>query len=395
MATSNPRSWVSNLVLAVVSCVVVLLVFELGLRLIGFSFPSFVQTDPDVGYRLRPNAEGWNRTEGVAYVKMNNDGLRDREHSKAKPAGTFRIAVLGDSMVEARQVPFEKSFSAQLEHDLAACDTFRGKTVEVINFGVSGYGTGEELLMLRKEVWSYSPDLVLLAFTSANDVSDNSRKLSSGDPAPYFYMRDGQLAFDDSFLRSRGFIVKSGTPWRLLIRLSDYFRTIQLLNKARSGWAQMRAKSRTKRHDSQYEWGLYDQIYREPADADWRDAWDITEKLIQTMHQEVGAKGAKFLVVTLSIGIQVNPHREVRENFIRQVGATDIFYTDKRIQGFAERNGIDDVMLAPEMLHYAEVHNVYLHGFSNTQMGVGHWNDEGHRVAAEMVTEHICSESKP
>lgn len=395
MPTSNPRGWVANLGLAVVSCVVVLLLFELGLRLVGFSYPSFVQMDPDVGYKLRPNAEGWNRTEGGAYIKMNSEGLRDREHSQVKPPNTFRIAVLGDSMVEARQVPFEKSFVPQLEHDLAACDAFRGKTVEVINFGVSGYGTGQELLMLRKEVWSYSPDLVLLAFTTANDVSDNSSKLSTGDPAPYFYIRDGQLAFDDSYLRSRGFIVKNGAAWRAFIRLSDYFRTIQLLNKAKNSWAQMRAGSRTKRQDTRFDQGLYDQIYREPADANWREAWDVTEKLLQTMRQEVEAKGAKFLVVTLSIGIQVNPHADVREDFIRQVGATDIFYTDKRIQAFAQRNGIDDVTLAPDMLRYAEAHNIYLHGFSNTHMGVGHWNEEGHRVAAEMVSEHICAESKP
>jgi hypothetical protein len=79
---------------------------------------------------------------------------------------------------------------------------------------------------------------------------------------------------------------------------------------------------------------------------------------------------------------------------MRQVEATDPFYTDKRIQAFAQRNGIDAVILAPQMLRYAEAHNVYLHGFPNTRMGVGHWNPEGHRVAAEMVTEHLCSESK-
>ena len=35
-----------------------------------------------------------------AYVRINDDGLRDRAHTKEKPANTFRIAVLGDSYAE-------------------------------------------------------------------------------------------------------------------------------------------------------------------------------------------------------------------------------------------------------------------------------------------------------
>jgi hypothetical protein len=392
---SNKHSWLFNLGLAVLSCGLVLMVFEVGLRLVGFSYPSLIEMDPVVGYKLRPNSEGWNLTEGRSYVRINSQGLRDREHSKAKPPNTYRIAVLGDSMVEARQVPFEKSFVPQLEQDLAGCDAFRGKNVEVINFGVGGYGTGQELLMLRKEAWSYSPDMVLLTFTSANDVSDNSSKLSRGDPAPYFYVRDGQLVLDDSYLHTRSFRLKNGTAWRIFIRLSDYLKTIQLLNKAKNAWVLMREGTRTKQKNTQFDRGLYDEIYREPPDEDWREAWATTEKLIETMNQEVRAKGAKFLVVTLSIGVQVNPDAQFRESFLGQVGGTDLFYTDKRVQAFARQNGMDVVMLGPTMQHYAEAHHVYLHGFPNTRMGFGHWNEDGHRVAAQIVADHICAESKP
>src|SRR2546426_8189504 len=47
--------------------------------------------------------EGWYRKEGVSYVRINSDGLRDREHSKSKPADTVRVAVLGDSYSEDRK----------------------------------------------------------------------------------------------------------------------------------------------------------------------------------------------------------------------------------------------------------------------------------------------------
>ena len=45
-------------------------------------------------------------------------------------------------------------------------------------------------------------------------------------------------------------------------------------------------------------------IYVEPRDENWKEAWRITEGLIQRMRDEVKEKGAKFLLVTLSNAIQ-------------------------------------------------------------------------------------------
>ena len=54
----------------------------------------------------------------------------------------------------------------QLQQKSSAVQRFPGKQVEVINFGVSGYGTAQELLTLRQKVWDFSPDIVVLAFTT-------------------------------------------------------------------------------------------------------------------------------------------------------------------------------------------------------------------------------------
>lgn len=118
-----------------------LLIAEIALRIIGFSYPIFYAPDQYRGYSLRPGMEGWYHLEGGSYVRINSGGLRDREHSKIKPADTLRIAVLGDSYAEALQVPVENAFWAVMERRLRECQTFAGRKVEVINFGVSGYGT--------------------------------------------------------------------------------------------------------------------------------------------------------------------------------------------------------------------------------------------------------------
>jgi hypothetical protein len=42
------------------------------------------------------------------------------------------------------------------------------------------------------------------------------------------------------------------------------------------------------------------------------------------------------------------------------------------------------------MCQYAESHNVFLHGFPNTSPGQGHWNEEGHRLAAEICARELA-----
>ena len=195
-----------------------LVVCELALRAVGFSSPVFFRSDVDTGYSLREGAEGWWRSEGEAYVTINSSGLRDREHSKSKPPGAFRIAVLGDSYAEAMQVPMEAAFWRVLELKLQACRAFDGRQVEVINFGVGGYGTAQEILALRHRAWAYSPDLVLLAFLSGNDVRNNVRSLEGDPMRPYFVYKDDALVLDTSFSEPSRFSFPTvdHEEWRVL-----------------------------------------------------------------------------------------------------------------------------------------------------------------------------------
>src|SRR5437588_12888009 len=128
------RTWRRRLLLVLFGVVFGLALVEIGLRLIGFSYPEFYGADARRGYSLRPNMEGWYRKEGEAYVRINSDGLRDREHSKTKPPGVFRIAVVGDSYAEAFQVDEEKAFWSVMERRLQGCTALAGRRVEVINF---------------------------------------------------------------------------------------------------------------------------------------------------------------------------------------------------------------------------------------------------------------------
>lgn len=384
---------ITNFSLVVFSLLVAVLAGEVILQIIGFSYPNFYRYDVHAKSRLREGAEGWYKEEGKSCVRINRHGMRDnREISIQKTAESYRIAVLGDSYAEAMQLPVENSFSRVLEGKLNECNAFGKKKVEVLNFGVSGYSTAQELQTLRHRVWQFQPDLVLLAFLSGNDVRDNSEKLTAV-PGPYFIYRDDQLVLDDSFRNSRSFKLKSSAPWLMFQKISNYSRIIQLINKVRSRIAH----SNTPRSEVNpgYELGLdYNIYFSPPRDPDWENAWRVTEGLILQMRNEVVARGAKFVVVTLSNGIQVHPDHEVRAGYARRLGVADLFYPERRIKALGEREGLHVISLAETFQKHAEENQVYLHGFPNAEMLKGHWNENAHRLAGSVISENLCK-AKP
>ena len=143
-----------TLLVIFISALISLVMCEVGLRAVGISYPIFSQIDDDLGSTLRPHTEGWWKREGEAFVRINSAGLRDREHAMPKPDHVLRIAVLGDSFAEAMQVPMEDTFWAVAEREIRTCTAMVGREPEIINFGVSGYGTAQELIMLRRRVWA-------------------------------------------------------------------------------------------------------------------------------------------------------------------------------------------------------------------------------------------------
>ena len=382
-----------NGLLILSSLLVALLLAEIGLRLAGISYPVFSRFRSDVGDSLLPGAEGWYTKEGRAYIRINSDGLRDTEHPIRKPANAWRIAVLGDSYAEAMQVALEDSFPAVLEHELGSCTSLQGKQVEVINFGVSGYGTAQELLTLRHRAQQYQPDLVLLAFVTGNDIRNNSKELQKGG-RPYFVFEDGELVLDNSFMQKRSSRFRTSAAGDLMYKLLPHSRVMQLLVSARSIRRQREKKRRetTKQEVEGYEPGLDAAVYRQPDTPAWSEAWAVTESLLRLLHSEVKAMDAQLFLTTLSNGIQVNPDDPTRERFKQAVGVNHLFYPDRRIETLANEEGIAFLMLAPQLRAWAEANGKCLHGFSNTMPCSGHWNELGHRLGAELMAARICSD---
>src|SRR5205814_6063672 len=108
--------------------------------------------------------------------QTNSLGFVDREPPAAKAPGVFRILVLGDSFVEALQVPTRQKFHVLLEDMLA--QRFPDRRFETVALGRSGVGSAAELAFYQTFGRQLDPDLVVLVFVD-NDFADNAPLLAS------------------------------------------------------------------------------------------------------------------------------------------------------------------------------------------------------------------------
>ncbi|HEX8283932.1 MAG TPA: SGNH/GDSL hydrolase family protein [Pyrinomonadaceae bacterium] len=401
------------------SVVFALVVAEVFLRATGYSYQTFYRPDDVLGYTLEPGAEGWHKKEGRSYVRVNSEGLRDREHQKRKPPNTLRVAVLGDSYAEALQVEQVDGFTSVLERRLPECPALAGRAVEVINFGVSGYSTAQELLTLRQKVWAYEPDVVLLMVTTNNDVTDNVRAFKEADDIPYVVLRGDELVLDNSFRESTKFRFRTSVLARAGRWLYSNLRFVHAVQQARHVFKarlaerrdRQRAEAARERREAAAHTGagaegqpapeqaeqppiarsdLANMVYVEPQDEGWREAWRLMERLLVEMRREVEARGARFVVVTGSNPIQVYPDPAARAAFLARLGpGADLLYPDRRLAEFGSREGMTVFGLAPELQARADRERVFLHGWPG-DLGNGHWNENGHRLAGELLAQKLC-----
>lgn len=362
---------------------------EIALRIVGISYPVFERFDQDRGISLTPNTSGWYRNEGEAFIEINRFGYRDVDHELQKKDNTFRIAVLGDSFAEARQVDIESTFWKLIESELQLRAT-SGQAIEVLNFGIGSYGTTEALLTLEKDAARFSPDIVILAFYCGNDVVNNSkvlsRKIRSEEFRPFYLLRGDELVLDDSFS-------KIGVKYfrRRAMLAAGQFRTFQLVNNRLKQRKQARldAKAAAKKSEKESLGNSHDPWYMEPIDPDWQEAWSITEKLITKLKDATEAAGARFVLVTLTMASQVHPDTQQRSKRIAALGIEDLFYNERRLIEHGKENSYTVIPLAPALQQIVDQSGAYLHGFENTKLGSGHWNENGHQQAARIIVDQL------
>ena len=170
--------------LIVLSLVLALLIMEIAVRVVDLP-PRPLDPLPIADYRLsvnpvlryeyRPGYKPSDRPFDRAHrgFAMNSAGFRDYEYAETKPEETYRMIVVGDSTTAGNGVQeLDKTYPKQLEKLLNTHKT-TGLHYEVLNMGVGGYHTMQEIETLRVKGLQYNPDLVLVTFC-VNDFALHS-----------------------------------------------------------------------------------------------------------------------------------------------------------------------------------------------------------------------------
>jgi len=188
---SARRRWVFRLAAMSGATVLAFLIGEITVRIIvGTPLPErlpLMQIDPHPtrAWAMTPDSEHYTY---IHPVRVNRLGLRDDEVGP-KPADERRIIALGDSLVYGQGVPDDATLPAQLEQRLNTDAAPGHTTVRVINAGVRGYSTVQELELLKEIAPAVEPDVVVLFWywndLKETEVRDGYLILKASGPVPF------------------------------------------------------------------------------------------------------------------------------------------------------------------------------------------------------------------
>ncbi len=331
-----------GLLLSLVSIFLTLGVMEVVLRLFFRVTDDVEYVElPGVGYALRPGEEGrFIRSGGIdARFKVNAAGWNaPREYVKQRTPGKLRVAVVGDSFVEAMHVDPEQSFAAVLERGLRQ----EGMDAEVYSFGVSGFGTSQVLHLIRDYVLDYSPDLILYLFIR-NDASDSCKCMDDKNwTVQYALGPSGELE-KMPFMRYHMSAKKRFLRHSALARYLLYQR--RLLERLRD----------SRRDEKAPHGGRLDSCET--------DCWKIVGLLLQETDRTLQERGVPWLLVW--------------------EGDADPAYAQgvrEHLEALAADAGLPYRDLSPGFRVAGRLYRFE---------GDGHWNVEGHRIAGEALVPMV------
>ncbi len=365
-------------------CVLALVAIELGLRL---TFPQMrlLVRHERLGSLPRANMNGrttFGGHERIVHIATNSLGLRNAEIG-AKPAGVRRVLALGDSFTFGHAVEAAEAWPAVLQELLNARG---GARYEVVNAGVGGYGTGQQLLLYEELESRVEPDLVVLGFAVVNDVLDNlciyAERFKADSPC--FHLEGSRLTVAPPRPPAEADRPASWPPKsRAFELLMGQARRVALWNPRALAIAHsfgVRVRDTQVLPDTVAAW--YDDRFA-------ADGWRLTRRLVLELRERAGRRGAPLALLLIPSALQVDrglrgalaalaDDRAAIHAFLRDP------YRPQRILGDfchgVELPCADPLPVSLEAAARGERHYYPIDG---------HWTPAAHRVAAGLLLEQL------
>ena len=323
-----------KLTLLLVTVSLCLVVLEVAVRMLTDVIPPVLVRHPVLGKTYRPHFDDrvWVPEAGrEVRLRFNREGFRGPDVSEEKGEDVFRIAVIGDSFVAAVGVDEEQTAVRQLERMLNSSHPDR--TWQVQNFGVSSSSTGQEYVLYRELVARYEPDVVVLVYSTLNDFTDNSSEMTTQSRI--------RFAVDDS-----GNLVREP----MSVGRSAVTRWLQLHSRLYIWQKQLSDVVKHKAKDAIRPLSTESWIYSNEPSEQLRRVWLLNTRLLEAFHEEVEARGSRFVLVVLPNANSVyddlwngvlTSAGEHRESFRRD-------HPELRLSAIAGERGFDAVLMASE-----------------------------------------------
>jgi len=335
----------------------------------------------------RPNMNGrttFGGYERVVHITTNSLGLRGPEIGP-KPAGVRRVLALGDSFTFGHAVEASEAWPAVLQELL---DARGGPRYEVVNAGIGGYGTAQQLLLYDELQSRVEPDLVVLGFAVVNDVLDNlcveAERYGAKADTPCFRLEGSRLTLTPPRPPMEAARLASWpVPSQAIELLMGQAKRVTLWNPrvlavAHSFGIQVR--------DTRF---LPDTV------AGWYDTrftgvgWPLTQRLLLELRVHAGRRGAPLALLVIPSGLQVDPGLQGALAALAD-GRPPILaflrdpHRPQRILGdFCHGAGLPCADPLPAALEAATRGERHYYPID------GHWTPTAHRIAARLVLEQL------
>lgn len=320
------RAIASRLLLLLASMTVALSLGEIAVRAFVAMLhrEPFIVSHPRTGWALRPDLHEMLRKQngGQHTLSTDREGHRVTRAASERPAPSQpTIVVVGDSYIQSLGANDPETFAWILAHQIP---------VNVVNLGVLGYGTDQELVALESFLESHPALEVrdIVVFVTENDFVDVQLDCHYlGRHKPRFQVTDGHL--------DRG-------NYRL--GLSDRLMDVSYLY-----WlVRSKIAERVGRHTYDPSKGI-----------------DVVVACIRAMREAAARRGARLHVLAHHL-VPIAPLSESQwADFRRRTGAFDI------TERLRELNGLNPI------------------GYDGF-----HWSVAGHKRVASIVKERLVAEAR-
>ncbi|MER2511546.1 MAG: SGNH/GDSL hydrolase family protein [Nitrosomonas ureae] len=404
-----------NLIVLFVSVLFALTIGELTVRMIvpRTHHQLFCQYDALLGWKHIPHSSALYQTKEYAVREnFNSRGLRGPEYVYGKQPDEFRIFILGDSFAEGYTVEFDELFSEVLNKKLNETDKGNLR-YQVINTGVAGYSTDQQLLLYQSEGKKYGSNLVVLLFYY-NDILANLGSRAGNGNKPKFQLEFGELKLTNVPVpKPRKLTVKS------LIESKNRSELIHSVLSYVKQWLkdntrlytliiervpdlpflyELMIKLHLARPFAQNESnGVPDEfrVFEKNYSTSVRSAWKITEELIKELHEEAADVDSDLLVVNVPFRAAV--YEESWASIKNRFGISDENWSPYQVSlelaSICKKNGVeffDPTALFREKAGQLNATKELLYFKKD-----GHWNKAGHHYMGEILTDYIFSHYSP